>query len=214
MCVPAVVGALSSAGAALTGTAAAAGTAVAASNATLAIQGLSAAGKVIGAIGQANAQNQRYAQNAASAQDAYFLKTTMANRRIAQEQVQAGQQKRDADLKSMKAQSTATQPPLVQGFKVLMLVDYLLILNALKECWLVASTRNLKTWKCKMSFKSCNSAAKPYSASIAYNQPTLRKHYSTSWNLSQVSDLITLIRNHGLRTWRPNNGKTRSRKPV
>ena len=128
MCVPAVVGALSSAGAALTGTAAAAGTAVAASNATLAIQGLSAAGKVLGAIGQANAQNQRYAQNAASAQDAYFLKTTMANRRIAQEQVQAGQQKRDADLKSMKAQSTATAAAAgsgVQGVDVgRLLVDF------------------------------------------------------------------------------------------
>ena len=61
----------------------------------------------MGAIGQASEKNRQARQNAASATDAYFLKTTQANKRIMQEQIQAGQQKRDADLKSLKAQSTA-----------------------------------------------------------------------------------------------------------
>ena len=47
--------------------------------------------------------------------DAYFLKTTQANKRIMQEQIQAGQQKRDADLKSLKAQSTAIAAASASG---------------------------------------------------------------------------------------------------
>ena len=86
---------------------AAAGTAVAASNATLAIQGISAGAKVLGAIGSAQAQNKAAAQNAQSAKDAYFLKSKQANLRILQEQTQASQQKRDADLKALRSQGTA-----------------------------------------------------------------------------------------------------------
>lgn len=110
MCSPTILAPLLS-----TGGAAAAGTAAASSSTALAIQGVTAATKAFGAIAQANQQNKRYEQNAASALDAYFLKTTQANKRIMQEQIQAGQQKRDADLKSLKAQSTAIAAASASG---------------------------------------------------------------------------------------------------
>ena len=126
MCVPALIAPLASIGGAMTGTAAAAGAAMAASNAALAIQGISAVGGVVNAFGQASAQNQRYAQNAASAQDAYFLKTTLANKRIMEESAQASQQKDDAAIKNMKAQGTASAAAAasgVQGVDVGRLLD-------------------------------------------------------------------------------------------
>ena len=107
MCAP-LLAALSSAGAAMTGTtAAAAGSAMAASQAGLAIQGIKAVGGVASALGSAAAKNNAYAQNAQAAKDAYFIKSKQANLRILQEQLQASQQKMDADLKAMKSQSTA-----------------------------------------------------------------------------------------------------------
>ena len=74
MCVPAILPALSGAGAALTGTTAAAGTAAAAANAQLAIKGIQAAGQAIGALGAASERNKAVARNAQSAKDAYFVK--------------------------------------------------------------------------------------------------------------------------------------------
>ena len=61
MCVPAILPALSGAGAALTGTIAAAGTAAAA-NAQLAIKGIQAVGQAVGALGAASERNKAVAQ--------------------------------------------------------------------------------------------------------------------------------------------------------
>lgn len=122
MCAP-IIGALSTLGGA---GAAAAGSAAAMSSAQLAIQGISAAGKVLGAVGAASAKNKQYAQNAQAAKDAYFVKTKQANLRILQEQNQASQQKYDADLKAMKAQSTALAAAAgsgVQGVDVARLIN-------------------------------------------------------------------------------------------
>jgi len=126
MCVPALIAPLAGIGGAMTGTAAAAGTAMAASNAALAIKGISAVGGVVSSLGQASAQNARYEQNAASALDAYYLKTTLANKRIMEESTQASQQKDDANIKAMKAQSTASAAAAgsgVQGVDVGRLLD-------------------------------------------------------------------------------------------
>ena len=126
MCVAAILPALSGAGAALTGTTAAAGTAVAASNAQLAIQGIKAVGQAVGALGAASERNKAVARNAQSAKDAYFVKTKQSNRRILEEQIQASQQKQDADLKALKAQGTAIAAAAgagVQGVDVDRLID-------------------------------------------------------------------------------------------
>tara|TARA_R110002073_G_scaffold149205_1_gene302701 strand:- start:50 stop:637 length:588 start_codon:yes stop_codon:yes gene_type:complete len=92
---------------ALLGGTATAGSAAAATTSMLAIQGISAAASSVGALAGAAAQNKAANQNAQSAKDAYFLKTKQANLNIMQEQTQASQQKRDGDLKAMKAQGTA-----------------------------------------------------------------------------------------------------------
>ena len=92
---------------ALLGGTASAGSAAAATTSMLAIQGISAAASSVGALAGAAAQNKAANQNAQSAKDAYFLKTRQANLNIMQEQTQASQQKRDGDLKAMKAQGTA-----------------------------------------------------------------------------------------------------------
>ena len=92
---------------ALLGSTATAGSAAAATTSMLAIQGISAAASSVGALAGAAAQNKAANQNAQSAKDAYFLKTKQANLNIMQEQTQASQQKRDGDLKAMKAQGTA-----------------------------------------------------------------------------------------------------------
>lgn len=89
----------------------------AASTAALAIQGASAAAAVAGTIDQANKQNAAVAQNAASARDAYFLKTSQNNLRLRQEQTQASQQKMDASLKTMRAQSSANAAAAAAGVK-------------------------------------------------------------------------------------------------
>ena len=126
MCVAAILPALSGAGAALTGATAAAGTAAAASNAALAIKGIQAVGQAVGALGAASEKNKAAARNAQSAKDAYFVKTKQANRRILQEQIQASQQKQDADLKALKAQGTASAAAAgagVQGVDVDRLMD-------------------------------------------------------------------------------------------
>ena len=104
MCEPTLIATL---GSSLLGGGAAVGGAAAATTSALTIQGVTAAAKGIGALAGAAAQNKAAAQNAQSAKDAYFLKTKQANLNIMQEQTQASQQKRDADLKSMKAQGTA-----------------------------------------------------------------------------------------------------------
>ena len=112
MCEPTTMMALLGSG----GTAAAAtGTAAAMTSTQLAIQGISAGAKVLGAIGSAQAQNKAAAQNAQSAKDAYFLKSKQANLRILQEQTQASQQKRDADLKALRSQGTATAAAASSG---------------------------------------------------------------------------------------------------
>lgn len=107
MCEPLTM-ALASMSAGLTGaTVGVAGTAAAASQAALAIKGITGAASAVSALGQASAQNAAAAQNAQSAKDAYFIKTRQSNLRVLQEQNQASMQKRDADLKALKAQSTA-----------------------------------------------------------------------------------------------------------
>lgn len=126
MCEP-VTMALASLGAAGTGVAVGAtGSAAAASQAALAIKGISAATSALGAMDAASKQNAAVAANTASARDAYFMKTKQANLQIAQEQRQASQQKRDADLKATKAQSTAVAAAGasgVQGVDVARLID-------------------------------------------------------------------------------------------
>ena len=104
MCEPVTLATL---GSTLLGSTAAAGTAAAASSSMLAIQGITAAASAGSALAGAAAQNKAAQQNAQSAKDAYFLKTKQANLNIMQEQTQASQQKRDGDLKAMKAQGTA-----------------------------------------------------------------------------------------------------------
>ena len=104
MCEPTIIATL---GSSLLGGGAAAGGAVAASSSALAIKGISAAASGVSALAGAAAQNKAAAQNAQSAKDAYFLKTRQANLNLMQEQTQASQQKRDGDLKAMKAQGTA-----------------------------------------------------------------------------------------------------------
>ena len=104
MCEPVTLATL---GSTLLGGSAAAGTAAAASSSMLAIQGITAAASATSALAGAAAQNKAAQQNAQSAKDAYFLKTKQANLNIMQEQTQASQQKRDGDLKAMKAQGTA-----------------------------------------------------------------------------------------------------------
>ncbi len=104
MCEPTL---LATMGSSLFGGGAAAGTALAASSSTLAIQGISAVASAGSALAGAAAKNKAAQQNAQSATDAYFLKTKQANLNIMQEQTQASQQKRDSDLKAMKAQGTA-----------------------------------------------------------------------------------------------------------
>lgn len=104
MCEPVTLATL---GSTLLGGTAAAGTAAAASSSMLAIQGITAAASAGSALAGAAAQNKAAQQNAQSAKDAYFLKTKQANLNIMQEQTQASQQKRDGDLKAMKAQGTA-----------------------------------------------------------------------------------------------------------
>lgn len=104
MCEPVTLATL---GSALGGTAAAAGTASAVSSSILTIKGLTAAASAGSALAGAAAQNKAAKQNAQSAKDAYFLKTKQANLNIMQEQMQAAQQKRNANLKAMKAQGTA-----------------------------------------------------------------------------------------------------------
>ena len=104
MCEPVTLATL---GTTLLGGGAAAGTAAATSSTMLAIQGVSAGIGALGALDAAGRQNKAAAQNAQSAKDAYFLKTKQANLNIMQEQTQASQQKRDGDLKAMKAQGTA-----------------------------------------------------------------------------------------------------------
>ena len=98
----------------------------AASTASLVIQGISAGASALSAIDQANKQNEAVARNAQSAKDAYFLKTKQTNLRTLQEQRQAAQQKRDADLKAMKSQGTASAAAAgagVQGVDVDRLIN-------------------------------------------------------------------------------------------
>jgi hypothetical protein len=96
--------------------------------AQLAIKGVTAVAQSNAAIEKHNEKNRRYVQNAQNAQDAYFAKTTQENLRVRQEQTKAAQKKRDADLKSMKSQSTASAVAAgsgVQGVDVeRLLVDF------------------------------------------------------------------------------------------
>ena len=78
------------------------GTAAAASSASMAIKGISTIAQVAVAIDSANKQNEAVHRNARAAKDAYFLKSKHANLRVVQEQIQASQQKMDADLKAMR----------------------------------------------------------------------------------------------------------------
>ena len=121
MCEPMTMAALAGGGGA-----AAAGTAAAASTSALSIQGLSAFGKAAGSLGAASAKNKAAAQNAAAAKDAYFLKSKQANLRVYQEQIQASQQKMDADLKAMRSQGTAIAAAAgagVEGANVAQLIN-------------------------------------------------------------------------------------------
>jgi len=121
MCEPMTMAALAGSGGA-----AAAGTAAAASTSALSIQGLSAFGKAIGAVGAANEKNKAAARNARAAKDAYFLKSKQANLRVVQEQIQASQQKMDADLKAMRSQGTAIAAAAgagVEGANVAQLIN-------------------------------------------------------------------------------------------
>lgn len=76
--------------------------------AQLAIKGAETVAASNAAIEKHNEKNRVYQQNAIAAQDAYFVKTSQENTRVRQEQTQAAQKKRDADIKSMKSQSTAS----------------------------------------------------------------------------------------------------------
>ena len=121
MCEPMTMAALAGSGGA-----AAAGTAAAASTSALSIQGLSAFGKAIGAVGAANEKNKAAARNARAAKDADFLKSKQANLRVVQEQIQASQQKMDADLKAMRSQGTAIAAAAgagVEGANVAQLIN-------------------------------------------------------------------------------------------
>ena len=104
MCEPTTLLAI---GNAVAGSSVAAGSAMAASTMVTGVSALSAGASGVSALAGAAAQNKAANQNAQSAKDAYFLKTRQANLNIMQEQTQASQQKRDADLKAMKAQGTA-----------------------------------------------------------------------------------------------------------
>jgi hypothetical protein len=102
------------------------GTAAAASSASMAIKGISAIAQVAGAMDAADKQNEAVQRNARAAKDAYFLKSKQANLRIVQEQIQASQQKMDADLKAMRSQGTAIAAAAgagVQGANVEQLVN-------------------------------------------------------------------------------------------
>jgi len=104
MCEPTTLLAI---GNAVAGSSVAAGGAMAASTMATGMTALSAGASSVSALAGAAAQNKAANQNAQSAKDAYFLKTKQANLNIMQEQTQASQQKRDGDLKAMKAQGTA-----------------------------------------------------------------------------------------------------------
>ena len=104
MCEPVTLLAI---GNAVAGSSVAAGGAMAASTMATGMTALSAGASAGSALAGAAAQNKAAQQNAQSAKDAYFLKTKQANLNIMQEQTQASQQKRDGDLKAMKAQGTA-----------------------------------------------------------------------------------------------------------
>ena len=102
------------------------GTAAAASSASMAIKGISTIAQVAGTIDAANKKNEAVHRNANAAKDAYFLKSKQANLRIVQEQIQASQQKMDADLKAMRSQGTAIAAAAgagVQGANVEQLVN-------------------------------------------------------------------------------------------
>ena len=102
------------------------GTAAAASSASMAIKGISTIAQVAGTIDAANKKNEAVHANANAAKDAYFLKSKQANLRIVQEQIQASQQKMDADLKAMRSQGTAIAAAAgagVQGANVEQLVN-------------------------------------------------------------------------------------------
>lgn len=112
MCEPTTIATLLASGSTAT---AAAGTAAAASNAMLAIKGVTAVAGAGAAMQQASLRNQQVATNAASAKDAYFIKSKQQNLRLLQEQNQATEQKMDADLKAMRAQSTASAAAAASG---------------------------------------------------------------------------------------------------
>jgi len=102
------------------------GTAAAASSASMAIKGISTIAQVAGAIDSANKQNEAVHRNARAAKDAYFLKSKQANLRVVQEQIQASQQKMDADLKAMRSQGTAIAAAAgagVEGANVAQLIN-------------------------------------------------------------------------------------------
>ena len=130
MCEPTTIAAAASSAASAASTATAAATAASSSTwvqgATLAIKGVSALGQSGAAVAKANEQNRAYLANAQAAKDAYFVKTKQNNLRLVQEQRQASQQKRDADLKAMKSQSTANAAAAgagVQGVDVDRLIN-------------------------------------------------------------------------------------------
>lgn len=108
MCEPTtMLAAASSATSAATAAVTAASSSAWVQGASLAIKGVSALSQSAAAVDKANKQNQAYLDNAQAANDAYFVKSKQNNLRLVQEQIQASQQKRDADLKSMRSQSTA-----------------------------------------------------------------------------------------------------------
>ena len=82
-------------------------TAAQAATAALAITAVATVAKAANVVYQAKQQNEAAQENLQSATDSYFLKTTINYNRYRQEQRQAAQLKDDADLKSLKAQSTA-----------------------------------------------------------------------------------------------------------
>ena len=93
---------------------------------SLGVQGVSAAAGAAASVEKTNAQNQQYVDNTAAAKDAYFLKTKQANLRVTQQQTQANQKSRDADLKATRSQGTAIAAAAgsgVQGTNVEQLIN-------------------------------------------------------------------------------------------
>jgi|TARA_B110000902_G_scaffold250305_1_gene309338 hypothetical protein len=93
---------------------------------TLGVQGVTAGAQAAASVEKTNKQNQQYVENTAAAKDAYFLKTKQANLRVTQQQTQASQKSRDADLKATRSQGTAIAAAAgsgVQGTNVEQLIN-------------------------------------------------------------------------------------------